>query len=99
MDYREFKRNIGKAGISVKRFAELIRCHPASITNLSQKGKSEKIPKNLAIIAVLIGEMKDNGLHFEELLANLDIEANQGRHENGFNCNRKTDKHFTKKVN
>lgn len=61
MDYEELKRQIGKAGLTNKAFAELIGINPNSVTNF----KRTKVPSNIAIIAVLIAEMKEHGIDFE----------------------------------
>jgi len=71
MNYKEFTRNLGKAGLTVNGFAKLLKYNRNSITNLS---KNESIPKHLAIIAVLLGEMKDKGVDYEPLLKKMDIE-------------------------
>ncbi|QQD21113.1 XRE family transcriptional regulator [Oceanospirillaceae bacterium ASx5O] len=64
MEYDELKRQIGKAGLTNKAFAELIGINPNSVTNF----KRTKVPSNIAIIAVLIAEMKEHGIDFEEIL-------------------------------
>lgn len=76
MDYEELKRNIRKAGLDIKDFAELIKVNPNSITNLKSK---EKMPKNIAIIAVLLGEMKEKGLPFKDYLNSIDLEEQKAR--------------------
>ena len=52
MKYEEFTRNIGKAGLTIKEFAELIKANPNSMTNLAKK---DNVPKNLAIIVAFLG--------------------------------------------
>lgn len=76
MNYREFKRQLGKAAITSREFAKLIKLHPNSITNYSKRGT---VPNNLAIIAVLIGEMADHGLDYKLALQNIDIQPNKVR--------------------
>ena len=76
MDYEELKRNIRKAGLDIKDFAELIKVNPNSITNLKSK---KKIPKNIGIIAVLLGEMKEAKLPFKDFLNSLDLEEQKAR--------------------
>jgi len=65
MEYKEFKLNIARAGLTIKEFAELIGSHPTSITNLKQKAK---VPKKLAIISILIVELFNNGVDVKGLL-------------------------------
>jgi hypothetical protein len=76
MDYEEFTRNIRKAGLTLKEFAHLIKTNPNSITNLSKK---EHIPKNLTIIAVLLGEMVDKNLDYQYLFEKMDLEPQKAR--------------------
>ena len=76
MNYDELIRNIGKAGLDIKEFAELIKANPNSITNLKSK---EKMPKNIAVIAVLLGEMVDKGLDYKHLFEKLELEEQKAR--------------------
>jgi len=76
MTYGEFQRQLGKAGLSAREFADLIRMNRNSITNCSQKGK---VPSHLAIIAALMGEMAENHLDFKSVLAKVDIEPKKSR--------------------
>lgn len=76
MNYEELTRNIAKAGLDIKEFAELIKANPNSITNLKSK---EKMPKNIAVIAVLLGEMVDKGLEYKHLFGKLDLEEQKAR--------------------
>ena len=61
MPYTEFQRLIGKAGLSIKEFAELLGMKPNSITNYSKQGV---VPTHIAVIVALISTMKDEGLDF-----------------------------------
>jgi transcriptional regulator with XRE-family HTH domain len=58
MPYSEFQRLIGKAGLTIKEFAELLGMNPNSITNYHKVGV---IPSHIAII---ISSMKENGIDF-----------------------------------
>lgn len=60
MDYGELKGQIGKAGLTNKVFAKLIGINPNSVTNF----KRTKVPSNIAIIAVLMAEMKECEIDF-----------------------------------
>ncbi|HIP51092.1 MAG TPA: XRE family transcriptional regulator [Campylobacterales bacterium] len=86
MDYEEFTRNIRKAGLTLKEFALLIKTNPNSITNLSKK---EQMPKNLAIIAVLLGEMVDKGIKYKHLFEQMDIEPQKARVKGSFGKSKK----------
>jgi hypothetical protein len=76
MNYEELTRNIAKAGLDIKEFAELIKANPNSITNLKSKGK---MPKNIAVIAVLLGEIVDKGLGYKHLFEKLDLQEQKAR--------------------
>jgi 23S rRNA maturation-related 3'-5' exoribonuclease YhaM len=76
MNYAEFKRQLGKAGIKACEFAELIKLNPNSITNYAKRGE---VPSHLAIIVALMGEMAENGLDFRHALSRLEIEPNRPR--------------------
>ncbi len=80
MDYEELVRNIGKAGLKINSFAELIQTNKNSITNLSSK---DYVPKHLAIIASLLGEMKDKGVEYKYLFEKMDLEPQKARGTKG----------------
>lgn len=67
MQYAEFKRQLGKANLSVHAFAELLGKHPNSITNRAHK----EVPQHLAVIATLIAEMAEHGLDFRGALTKI----------------------------
>lgn len=70
MTYNEFQRQLGKAGLTAREFADLIRMNRNSITNCSQKGE---VPSHLAVIVTLMGVMAENRLDFKGVLARVDI--------------------------
>jgi hypothetical protein len=76
MTYDEFQRQLGKAGITTREFAELIRMNRNSITNCSQKGE---VPSHLAVIASLMGEMAEHHVNFKAALEKIDIEPKKPR--------------------
>jgi hypothetical protein len=76
MKYDEFQRHVGKAGLTIKEFAQLIRMNRVTISNLAKKGE---VPAHLAIIACLMGEMADRGLDFRRALESLDITPRKAR--------------------
>ena len=78
MDYEEFTRNIGKAGLNIKEFAYLIKSKPNSLTNLKSK---DIIPKNLAIISVLLGELVDKKISYKNLFKDLEIQEQKARRD------------------
>ena len=76
MTYDEFRRQLGKAGLTSKEFAELIKQNPISITNHAARGK---VPVHLAVIAALMGDMAESKLDFRATLARIQIEASKPR--------------------
>lgn len=76
MTYEEFKRQLGKAGLTAKDFADLVKLNPNSITNYAQAGE---VPPHLAIIVALMGEMAENSLDFRPALSKIKIEQTKTR--------------------
>lgn len=76
MKYEEFRRQLGKAGLSAREFADLVKLNRNSITNYAKDGV---VPTHWAIVALLMGEMADNGLDFKEALGGIEIEPNKVR--------------------
>lgn len=76
MDYAEFLRQLGKAGLSVRAFAELIGMNRNSVSNYAQKGE---VPAHLAVIAALMGEMREHGLDFRDVLERIDLRRKKPR--------------------
>lgn len=76
MTYEEFKRHLGKAGLNIKEFAKLIKQAPNSITNHSKHGS---VPPHLAIIAALLGAMRDNKVDFFDVLNSIEYEQSKAR--------------------
>lgn len=65
MKYTEFKQNILYVFASMKEFADLIDYSPSSISNLKQK---DEIPDYLAIMSLLMVELKHNGCNPKEII-------------------------------
>jgi hypothetical protein len=76
MTYNEFRRQLGKAGLTVKAFAKLIKQTPNSITNYATHGE---VPPHLAIISALMGEMAESGFDFRSTLSRIQFEASRPR--------------------
>lgn len=68
MTYKEFRRLLGKAGLTAKEFAHLLSLNPNSITNYSSLGE---VPPHFAIIVSLMGAMADKGLDFREAISGI----------------------------
>ncbi|WP_026345523.1 hypothetical protein [Novispirillum itersonii] len=76
MTYDEFKRQLGKAGVTAREFAELIKLNPNSITNYARQGA---VPSHLAVIVALMGEMAEHGIDFRSVLDRIEITPNKPR--------------------
>ena len=76
MTYEEFRRQLGKAGLTGHEFADLIKMNRNSITNCSSKGE---VPAHLAVISALMGDMADSGLDFRNTLAKIEIKGKAPR--------------------
>lgn len=94
MEYDEFKRQLGKAGLSVKAFTALVKINRNTITNYKKTGE---VPSHWAIVAVLMGLMADNKLDFKEALGSLEITPNKvrgGAAKGRFGGSKQTDLHL-----
>ena len=76
MTYDEFQRQLGKAGLSIRKFADVVGMQPNSVTNYASRGE---VPSHLAVIAVLLGAMVDNGLDFRLALNAVHVERKKPR--------------------
>lgn len=71
MTYDEFQRQLGKAGLTVKEFAQLVCMNRVSISNHAKIGH---VPWHLAVIASLMAEMAEQGVDYRSALARVGIE-------------------------
>ena len=76
MTYDEFQRQVHKAGLNLRQFAELTKMNRVSLSN--KKGTNH-VPSHWAIIAVLLAEMAEHEIDFRKALANIDIERKKAR--------------------
>lgn len=68
MTYDSFLCELNKAGLSVKRFADLVGMQPNSISNNKKRGE---VPIHLALIASLLAEMSARHIEYEPVLARV----------------------------
>lgn len=78
VDYVEFRRHLGKAGLTVNSFAELLHIQPSSVSNYSKKGR---VPQAHAIIAVALGDAGDRGADLRDLLAKYRVFSATGERQ------------------
>lgn len=76
MTYDEFQRQVGKAGLTIREFAGLVKMHRNSVTNYAKQGE---VPSHLAVIAALLGAMADKKVDFRFVLDGIEIEPKRPR--------------------
>lgn len=76
MTYEEFLRNLGRAGLSVRAFADLVGMKPNSVSNYARNGE---VPRHLAVIAALCGEMTVRGIEYRSVVLGISVEAKKSR--------------------
>lgn len=76
MNYDEFRRHIGKAGLKMQEFAALIQMTPTALSSYSKKGE---VPTHLAVIAVLLGELVDNQIDYRKALSKVTLTPKKPR--------------------
>ncbi|MCK7598214.1 XRE family transcriptional regulator [Microbulbifer sp. CAU 1566] len=76
MTYKEFTRQLGKAGLSVTEFSELVGMNRNSISNYAQR---PDVPSHLAIIATLMGEMAEKEIDFRGVIEGIDVKPKKAR--------------------
>ncbi|GAC1315573.1 MAG: helix-turn-helix domain-containing protein [Collimonas sp.] len=75
MTYDEFRRQIGKAGLTIHAFADLVKMNRVSLSNYKQGD----VPTHLAVIASLLGAMADGQTDFRAVLAAIEITPKKPR--------------------
>lgn len=68
MTYDKFLDELSKAGLSVKRFADLVGMQPNSVSNNKKRGE---VPIHLALIASLLAEMSARHIDYEPVIARV----------------------------
>lgn len=76
MTYEEFRRQLGKAGLTSKQFAGLVKLNRNSLANYATQGE---VPAHWAIVAVLMGEMAERKIDFKGVLETIDISPKKVR--------------------
>lgn len=76
MTYDDFLAELGKAGLSVRAFAELIAMNPNSVSNYASAGG---VPGHLACIAVLLAEMNVHGVDFQPAMGRVSANRKKPR--------------------
>lgn len=76
MEYEEFLRDLARAGLSIRAFAELIGMNPNSVSNYARSGE---VPDKLALIAALVAEMSVRGIDFRGVISKVKLTAKKPR--------------------
>ncbi|MBW9076407.1 XRE family transcriptional regulator [Rhizobium pusense] len=69
MTYDDFIIELNKAGLTVRRFAELMSMQPNSVSNNKKKGD---VPVHLAVIASLLAEMVSRDIDYAPIFERLE---------------------------
>lgn len=70
MSYDEFILELGKAGLSVRKFADLLGMRPNSVSNNAKRGE---VPTHLAVIAALLSELSVQRIPIEPIFLRLEL--------------------------
>lgn len=76
MTYEEFRRQLGKAGLTNRQFADLVKINPNSITNFKKEGE---VPDHWAIVALLMGLLADQGIDYKEPISRISLAGRKVR--------------------
>jgi transcriptional regulator with XRE-family HTH domain len=76
MLYTEFLALLGKAGLSVRAFAELIGMNPNSVSNYARTGD---VPTHLALIAVLVVGITELGGDYRQIMSKVEVTPKKPR--------------------
>lgn len=68
MSYDEFISELGKAGLSVRKFAALVGMRPNSVSNNAKRGE---VPTHLAVIAALLSELGVRRIPIDPIFSRL----------------------------
>lgn len=76
MLYTDFLTELGKAGLSVRAFAELIGMNPNSVSNYARTGE---LPTHLSLIAVLVVEISEMGGDYRSIMSKVEVTPKKPR--------------------
>ena len=68
MTYEDFVVELNKAGLTVRRFADLMGMRPNSISNNKKHGE---VPGHLAVIVSLLAEMSIHKINYEPIFVRV----------------------------
>lgn len=76
MSYSDFLTELMRAGLTVRRFADLVGMNPNSITNYARQGE---LPAHLALIVVLVAELAVQGIDYRLAMAKVALSPKKPR--------------------
>lgn len=76
MTYEEFVGRLGKAQLSIRKFADLVCTRSNTFTNYAQKSH---VPDHWAIVVTLVAEMAKHDVDFKGPLSKLDLTPKKER--------------------
>lgn len=76
MTYEEFRRQLGRAGLSARQFAELLQMNPNSVSNYASTGA---IPAHLAVIAALMADLAEHDIDFRKTVSAIEVQPKKPR--------------------
>lgn len=68
MGYDDFLADLRKANLTVRGFAAVVGMNPNSISNYARQ---REVPRHLALIAALLGEMSLHGLPYQTIVERI----------------------------
>lgn len=69
MRYKQFVSELGKGGLNIRAFADLLGMNRNSVSNYSHGD----VPSHLAIIATLIAELNVRGIDYRGVIKKLNL--------------------------
>ena len=76
MTYDDFLQELGKAGLTVREFADLMAMRPNSVSNNARRGE---VPSHLAVIASLLAEMQHYRVSYRPVFDRLRLTKKKPR--------------------
>ncbi|MDZ4075663.1 MAG: helix-turn-helix transcriptional regulator [Hylemonella sp.] len=70
MPYSEFRRHLGKAGLTINQFAAYLGVRPSSVSNYAKSGT---VPRTYTMLVILLGECADRGLDPATIFARFNV--------------------------
>ena len=74
--YDDFLKELGKAGLTVREFADLLAMRPNSVSNNAIRGE---VPSHLAVIASLLAEMQLHRVPYRPVFDRLQVPKKKPR--------------------